>query len=334
MKGNLKCKKAQAEVIGGIVIATLIFSIILPLILMYQQTAGYVSTQSIVELNFLNEKLKEKIVAVGSKDASEIKATNEGSIQVTLVRLWLVRNSYVELVIDIKRGVGDIITDILIDGKRIEGIVPILQPGSTLTIRLDASKLTNPNQLYFYLESDRGVLHPREKAQPLVEIPEIPPEIIEFLAQTQFGPIIYWFFSLEYYEVQKLRGKYWIDLSDGYEGFVLPSNKDIVLSVNITNYDPQQRSIIIDSRSQIELYSIKTGESFEERFSIISVDDNGYIKDFDNIVLDYGKSARLYFRGNTPNKPTEAFLSIVLVGEFSDGSVYGQSIAVVGVKII
>jgi hypothetical protein len=333
MRGNLKCRKAQAGVIGGIVIAMLIFSIILPLILMYQQTAGYISTQSIVELNFLNEKLKENIAAVGSKDGSEITATNEGSIQVTLVRLWLVRNSYVELVIDIKPGAGGIITDVLIDGKPVAGIMPTLKPGSTLTIRLDASKLTNLNQLYFYLESDRGVLHPREKAQPLVEIPGIPPEIIEFLAQTHFGPIIYWFFSLEYYEVQTRRGKDWIDLSDGYEGFVLPSKEDIVLAIMVTNYDPQHRSITIDSRSQIELYPIKPTEASEQKFSIVSVDNNGYIKNFDSITLGYGESTRLYFRGSTPNKSTEAFLSIVLLGNFSDGSVYGQSIAVVGVKV-
>jgi len=332
---NLRGRSSQATIIGGIIIISLVFSVVLPLILLYQRVAEYTSSQAIVELNFLNERFRESLSVRGSEDASTITVNNTGPITVTLIRLWFLRNSKIEYIVDLTLP-NSIVVSLTLDGETLDKLPPTLKPGSILKINL--ANLENPSQLSFYLESDRGVLHPREKAEPLIppktEIEEIVKrEVIEYLAETQFGPMTLWFFSFRYYNVSKNR---LLNYPDGWlPGFEVPSNSYIAFAINITNYDPQKRNLLITSDSYMKLYHEKLGIGNYINFKIKSVDNVGNIIDFSGIEVGYGDTVSLIFVGEkqTPQSGS-GYVTLVIQGQFNDGTPLVQNIPAIGIRTV
>ncbi|MEM1558726.1 MAG: hypothetical protein QW374_00415 [Candidatus Bathyarchaeia archaeon] len=333
--GYLKGRKGQAAVIGGIIIISLVFSIVLPLILLYQRAAEYTSSQAIVELNFINEKLRESLSVKGSEDASTITVNNTGSTTVTLTRLWLIREGRIEYIVDLIPP-NSIVLGLSVDGRAPDRLPPMLKPGSVL--KIDLASLANPDQIYFYLESDRGVLHPREKAEPLkppkTEIETIVRrEVVEYLAETQFGPMTLWFYSFTYYNVSKSGDRLLKYPDGGLPGFEVPSGSLIAFTINVTNYDPRGRTLIITRGSYMKLYHEKLGIGNYILFSIKNVSSSGYILDFDRLEVRYGQSVTLVFVGEskTPSSGS-GYVTIVIEGQFSDGMPLVQNIPAIGIR--
>ncbi|MCS7112872.1 MAG: hypothetical protein NZ955_02810 [Candidatus Bathyarchaeota archaeon] len=244
------------------------------------------------------------------------------------------RGAKIEYIVDLIPP-NSIVLGLTVDGKKPDKLPPTLKPGSTLKISL--ASLRNPQEVFLYIESDRGVLHPRERAEPLIpprtEIEEIiRREVVDYLAETQFGPITLWFFSFTYYNVSSNRLLNYP--GGGLPGFEVPANKRIAFVVNITNYDPRGRAINITKDSYMKMYHEKLGLGQYINFNIVTVKD-GRILPFNELKVRYGEKVNLVFVGekDTPQKGS-GYVTMVIQGYFEDGEPLVQNIPAVGIRTI
>ncbi|MEM2740100.1 MAG: hypothetical protein QXQ29_04800 [Candidatus Bathyarchaeia archaeon] len=311
-------RRCQAGVIGGLVIAMLVFSVILPLILYYQRMTEYSSKQAETGMKYLEYRAMEILDARGlpyyhvvSIGHPIIEVSNTGSIPVTLKRLWLLRDSTVVKMIDLK-GDNPLIISLHLEeeDRDLKGLRfhPTLQPGYTLSITLDIS-LVEAVEYRFYLESDRGILHPREAVQLLV------PGGKEFEGpQNILGPSRIYFFSFRWYLYNETDGSL-TPWPDGYEEFTIPVNilksqggggKDkydgIVFRINVLNMDFYQRSIGLDEYTHMWMYYSGGGALQKSEFYIVGV-DNGKVTPYTPITIPFNGTATLYFLASSEDLP-------------------------------
>ena len=176
-----KIRKAQAGVIGGIVIIAILFAIALPLVLQYQQGTQSIAGELGSKEAFLEQRNKESLTVAGiplttenllSGNAPGVWVNNTGLIPATLKRLWLVKPSGdIYAIIDLSKPNTGLLGNItIITGNNTEynttaGKLPVLQPGDKALIRLNIP-LIDASTLRFYVETSTGTIHPRNKAPP------------------------------------------------------------------------------------------------------------------------------------------------------------------------
>ncbi|MEM2740099.1 MAG: hypothetical protein QXQ29_04795, partial [Candidatus Bathyarchaeia archaeon] len=294
-------RRCQAGVIGGLVIAMLVFSVILPLILYYQRMTEYSSKQAEIGVEYLEKRVREELKIRGlsldevspSPNYPVIEVVNVGAIPVILKRIWLVEDSKVDKLIDIT-GVNPQVILYLNGEIQTGSVAPTLQPGYTARIGLKTISLDKAKRYKFYIESDRGVLHPRE-AQPLVPgKPEgnIPSDLSQIL-----GPTFLDFFSFRWYIYEGNRLTPW---PDGYEEFTIPAGSKVAFGVFVCNKDPNKRSITLDEYTHMWMYySGAGGELKKSEFYIVNIVD-GKVTPYTPITIDYDQIAFLVFAAEEP----------------------------------
>ncbi len=340
-------RRCQAGVIGGIIIAMLVFSIILPLILYYQRIAEYNTVQAETGIKYIEEQARE-ILNVRALSLDEvtpspghpvIEAVNVGSIPVTLKRIWLIKDSKVDMLIDISESEIDLI-DLALNGENLPGgEVPTLQPGYTLRITLKTISLKDATNYVFYLESDRGILHPRRSVQPLIpsESGEFPKSLSEIL-----GPTFLDFFSFRWYYYDD-KSRTLTPWPDGYESFTIPAGSKVAFGVYVCNKDPQNRTITLDEYTHMWMYySGSGGELKKSEFYIVSVDSDGKVYSYDPnnpIVISYDELAFLVFAAsdpkgtkgnNVPGSEGIGYTNLLIHGKVGD-LLFSQNIPFVGI---
>jgi hypothetical protein len=352
-------RRCQAGVIGGIIIAMLVFSIILPLILYYQRIAEYNTVQAETGIKYIEEGAIELLDARGlpyyrivSTGYPVIEVSNIGSIPVTLKRIWLLKASAIAKIIDLT-GDNNLIKDLYLGGRSLKGLytLPTLQPGDTINITLNM-KLIEAINYYFFVESDRGILHPRGMAQLLVPGgPEFgePPNIL--------GPSRLYFFSFRWYLYNSTDSSL-TPWPDGYENYTIPVNAlkgggrgggrdkrydGIVFSVKVLNMDFYKRDITLDGDTQIWIYYSGSGGALQTcKFRIVSVDGDGNVKhDLNNpITIEYGKNATVYFLARSEEIPDpgrgKSLIGYgnLLIHGFVDSLPFSQNIPFVGITFV
>jgi hypothetical protein len=336
-------RRCQAGVVGGIIIAMLVFSIILPLILYYQRMAEYNTAQAEIGIKYLEEQAREMLnvralsldEVTPSLDCPVIEAVNVGSIPVTLKRIWLIKSSKVDMLIDLSE--IDLI-DLALNGENLTGgEVPTLQPGYTLRITVKIISLEDAENYVFYLESDRGILHPRRGVQPLIpsESEEFPENLSEIL-----GPTFLDFFSFRWYLYD---GRSLTPWPYGYESFTIPTGSTVAFGVYVCNKDPLKRTIRLDEYTHMWMYySGSGGELKKSEFYIVGVDPYGGVYPYDPnnpITIDYDQVALLVFAAKDPgsargnNVPSSGGVGYtnLLIHGFVDDLPFSQNVPFVGI---
>jgi len=348
-------RRCQAGVVGGIIIAMLVFSVILPLILYYQRIAEYNTAQAEIGIKYLEEGAIELLDARGlpyyrivSTGYPVIEVSNIGSIPVTLKRIWLLKASAIAKMIDLT-GDNDLIKDLYLEGRSLKGLrtLPTLQPGDTINITLNMNLIEAINY-YFFIESDRGILHPREMAQLLVPGG---PEFGE--PQNILGSSRIYFFSFRWYLYNGTSGSL-TPWRDGYVNYTIPVNalssgggggKDkkhdgIVFSVRILNMDFYERNIILDGDTHIWIYYSGGGALQKCKFHIVGVDEGGNVKPYVPITIGYGTSVTVYFLAESEEVPQPGRGKILigygnlLIHGFIGDLPFSQNIPFVGITFV
>lgn len=182
-------RRGQAEVIGGLLVVTLIFLLILPYIIsIYAETTGR-QAQLAEAYRAQTERLSERLYMAGLPEGDPnypgVLVENVGTIEVGIRYLYFVDTSTSPpstIVVDIRNarvddpndqdGDGDyveaspVLRDILLNDGRLtpdilaRGLDVTLRPGDMLLVLVHQDYFTNPQNVYVYAESARGVVHP------------------------------------------------------------------------------------------------------------------------------------------------------------------------------
>ena len=181
VSGKVKVRKGQAEVVGALIVITIIFLIIIPFILtLYSEST--VRQRVIDEVNRLQlARLNERLVISGlPADNPEggvisVVISNVGLNSTGARFLYLVDGATGDvLVIDLRNvrsGLeSQIVADILLNGAKLTpdllpaGVDITLQPGDRLEVILKADAIANPESTLAFVETSRGVIHPLAQA--------------------------------------------------------------------------------------------------------------------------------------------------------------------------
>jgi len=176
-----RSRRGQSEVIGGLIILTLLFLFAIPLILnLYQSTirTGQEARQAIeAQRYYLNEKIVIQPVDPYSELAQRagwipgVWINNTGTIAVTLDKLYLVdkANKSIYAILDLRTarpGISELVKDLVIDPLEPTAYTPpygqpiTLQPGQSLLIVFNKTLTPVAPNLHVLVESMTGVLHP------------------------------------------------------------------------------------------------------------------------------------------------------------------------------
>jgi len=174
-------RKGQSEVIGGLIVLTLLFLFAVPLILnLYQSTirTGQEARQAVEAQRFyLNEKIIVQAVDPNSVIAQRagwipgVWINNTGTVAVTLDKLYLIdqANDTIYVILDLstaRPGVSDLVKDLVVDPLQPTSYTPpygepiTLQPGQSLLVVFNQTILPLAPNLLVLVESASGVLHP------------------------------------------------------------------------------------------------------------------------------------------------------------------------------
>ena len=173
-------RRGQAEVVGGLIVLTLIFLIAVPLVMSLVQNAAettrYASTKKLEAINVLNEKVTILGVPEGSPYFPAVWINNTGTITVDLDVVYLFDRASNRLIamLDLKSmRPGSTGNDIVVDMTLVnyntylppKGEPLPLPPGSSLLLRFNE---THPlihgkeESIIIRVESVPGVIHPVE----------------------------------------------------------------------------------------------------------------------------------------------------------------------------
>ena len=241
-----------------------------------------------------------------------ITVSNEGPVSAQIITAWVVW---------------------VVNGKTKYGFNDTLNinlnPGDTLplTIRVAIPDVSSTGAFNGWLVTARGNLVPLER------------EKIVSHAQVAFGigSVMMDFDRFRYYYATRdsKTGRYTLSPWDqGIIKFNVPS-KDIVFGVLLSNYDQYRRTITLDERSLLWLYSPAKGA--QEYWGIVNVVDGIYnpAKPYVPITLAYGETKMIFFgpKSATQLGGYSCAVNLLLLGKIGDQD-YGQNLPFISVYVL
>jgi len=173
-------RRGQAELIGGLVVLTLILVFLIPFLLQiladYSRTVEEQARVSIAQAERLAEKVLVSWLSPLDSRYPAFWVNNTGTVRVTLKAVYIVdiasnKLLYAINLSDYQPAPGKPISRILKypQGVALSRTTIILNPGESVLVSIDPSVLTNYRRVAVALLSDRGVLHPTQGRGASVE---------------------------------------------------------------------------------------------------------------------------------------------------------------------
>lgn len=145
-KKNVKQKKGISAVVGGVIVIAIFFTVIVPLVLLMQNSYALFLNESNSRRIFDTDRMSESLIVEVSQDAMTKELTlilsNDGPVNIRVVRVWA---------IDVARQAS-----IPAEGPCLEGDLPNLPPGknSTLNVQTCVNGFTGITR--FLVITERG----------------------------------------------------------------------------------------------------------------------------------------------------------------------------------
>ena len=164
-------RRGQAELIGGLIVLTLILIILVPLLLQvlldYRRIAEEQERSSLAHLERLAEKILVSWLSPLDNRYPAFWVNNTGTVRVTLKTLYIVdvaanRLLYIVNLTEYQPGEGKPIRDVIKYPQelRLSRTPLTLNPGEAALVAVDPSVLAGYKRIAVSLLSERGVIHP------------------------------------------------------------------------------------------------------------------------------------------------------------------------------
>jgi len=317
--------KGVSTVIGTVFLILIIFMVTTNVLLWtFSKNAQYnraVMERNEEEAQRSTEKIALSNVSYSVEDGHvhiEVKVTNDGPFPVQITTVWVLDKTIR------KYGYNNLLNINLKAGDTLD-----FTGSNALKVAIEGTSSFNEFTSWFV--TARGNLIPLEDTRDITQVTinwqSTYPKII-------VGALVLDFDKFEYltYEFDNQLADY----PDGIIGFDIPKQTYVAFRCYLTNIDPENRTMIIDSHSlfwQPGRPGVPEGAWF-----IVNVNGNGTIKStYSPITLEYGESKRLIFASandvglasfkklNTPNVVTTVATFLLIHGTLGSNP-YAQSI--------
>ena len=317
--------KGVSTVIGTVFLILIVFMITTNVLLWtFLKNAQYnraVMERNEEEAHRSSEKLAISNVSYSVEDGQVYvgaRLTNDGPVPVQITTVWVLDKT------TRKYGYNDMVNIYLKVGDTLD-----FTGSKALIVAMEGSSSLNEFTSWFV--TARGNLIPLEDTRDITNV------IINWQStypQIIVGALVLDFDKFEYFTYES--DNQLADYPDGVVGFNIPRQTYVAFRCHLTNIDPMNRTMVIDSHSlfwQPGRPGVPEGAWF-----VVNVNDDGAInKTYSPITLKHGESKRLVFasqndmglaafkRLNTPNVVTTVATFLLVHGTLGS-SPYAQSI--------
>jgi len=322
--------KGVSTVIGTVFLILIIFMVSTNVLLWtFSQNAEY--SQAVMEKNEEEAQRSTENIAVSdiSYNAEvgqvhvEAKVTNEGPVPVQITTLWVLDNAIQ------KYGYNDAVSINLKAGDTFD-----FTGSNALTVAIENSGL--PDELTSWFITARGNLIPLEEKYAGSGNTTIIIQEGTGYPEVTFGALVMDFDEFRYFAYMGYPYNQLINYPDGNLGFNIPKQVYVAYGCMLTNVDPSNRTMVLDSHSL--LWQPGRSSVPESGWFIVNVNGTGLVQTtFSPITIGPGETKLIVFasdndlsqggfkRLDPPNVVTTVATFLLLHGTL-DSSPYAQNV--------